>query len=68
MSLRVREGMLMDKLHLHVDQRVPPVQLPARRLPVALKKKHQEELEKLVERGIIAADRLDISNSGGHEA
>ena len=49
------EGMLMDKLHLHVDQRVPPVQLPARRPPVALKKKYQEELERLVERGIIAA-------------
>ena len=48
------EGMLMDKLHLHVDQRVPPVQLPARRPPVALKKKYQEELERLVERGIIA--------------
>ena len=45
----------MDELHLHVDQRVPPVQLPARRPPVALKKKYQEELERLVERGIIAA-------------
>ena len=48
------EGMLMDKLYLHVDQRVPSVQLPARRPPVALKKKYQEELERLVERGIKA--------------
>ena len=48
------EGMLMGKLHLQVDQCVPPVQLPARKPPVALKEKYQEELERLVERGIIA--------------
>ena len=48
------EGMLMGKLHLQVDQCVPPVQLPARKPPVALKQKYQGELERLVERGIIA--------------
>lgn len=48
------EGMLMGKLHLQVDQCVPPVQLPARKPPVALKEKYKEELERLVERGIIA--------------
>ena len=36
------EGMLMGKLHLQVDQCVPPVQLPARKPPVALKEKYQE--------------------------
>lgn len=46
----------MDKLHLNVDQRVPPaLQPPARKQPVALKKKYQEEMERLVKRGIIAA-------------
>ena len=48
------EGMLMGKLHLQVDQCVPPVQLPARKPPAALKEKYQEELESLVERGVIA--------------
>lgn len=48
------EGMLMGKLHLQVDQCVPPVQLPVRKPPVALKEKYKEELERLVERGIIA--------------
>ena len=48
------EGMLMGKLHLHVDQCVPAVQLPARKPPVALKEKYQAELERLVEKGIIA--------------
>ena len=48
------DGMLKGKLHLQVDQCVPSVQLPARKPPVALKEKYQGELEKLVERGIIA--------------
>ena len=61
------EGMLMGKLHLQVDQCVPPVQLAARKPPVALKEKYQGELERLVERGIIAIG-LDIIHSGGHEA
>ena len=47
------EGMLMGKLHLHVDQCVPAVQLPGRKPPVALKEKYQAELERLVEKGII---------------
>ncbi|PFX13659.1 hypothetical protein AWC38_SpisGene22240 [Stylophora pistillata] len=48
------EGMLMGKLHLQVDQCVPPVQLPARKPPVALKEKYPEELNRLVEIVIIA--------------
>ena len=42
----------MGKLHLQVDHCVRPVQLPARKPPVALK--YQEALKRLVERGIIA--------------
>ena len=48
------EGMLMGKLHLQVDQCVPPVQRPACKPPVALKEKYRGEVERLVERGIIA--------------
>lgn len=48
------EGMLMGKLHLQKDHCVPQVQLPARKPPFALKEKYQEELKRLVERGIIA--------------
>ena len=31
------DGMLKDKLHLHVDQNVKPVQMPVRKPPIALK-------------------------------
>ena len=44
----------MGKLHLQVDHCVRPVQLPARKPPVALKEKYQEALKRLAERGIIA--------------
>ena len=44
----------MGKLHLQGDQCVPPVRLSARKPPVALKEKYQGQLERLVERGIIA--------------
>ena len=46
--------MPIGKLHLQVDQCVPPVQLPARKPPVALKEKYQEALNRLVEIVIIA--------------
>ncbi|CAH3036893.1 unnamed protein product [Porites evermanni] len=49
------DGMLEDKLHLHVDQNVKPVQMPVRRPPIALKEKYKKELERLVQRRIIAA-------------
>ena len=49
------DGVLEDKLHLHVDQNVKPVQMPVRKPPIALKEKYKMELERLVERGIIAA-------------
>jgi len=48
------DGVLEDKLHLHVDQNVKPVQMPVRKPPIALKEKYKMELERLVKRGIIA--------------
>jgi len=49
------DGVLEDKLHLHVDQNVKPVQISARKPPISLKEKYKMELERLVKRGIIAA-------------
>ena len=49
------DGMLEDKLLLHVDQNVKPVQMPVRKPPIALKKKYKMDVERLVQRGIIAA-------------
>ena len=49
------DGMLEDKLHLHVDQNVKPVQMPVGKPPIALNEKCKMELERLVQRGIIAA-------------
>ena len=48
------EGKLEDRLHLHVDQNVTPVQMPVRKPPVALREKNKMELERLVSRGIIS--------------
>lgn len=48
------EGKLEDRLHLHVDQNVTPVQMPVRKPRVALREKYQMELERLVSRGIIS--------------
>lgn len=48
------EGKLEDRLHLHVDQNVTPVQMPVNKPRVALREKYQMELERLVSRGIIS--------------
>ena len=40
------EGMLMGNLHLQVDHCVPPVQLPARRPPVALKERFKGDVQR----------------------
>lgn len=48
------EGKLEDRLHLHVDQNVTPVQMPVRKPPVALREKYKMELERLLSRGIIS--------------
>ena len=39
------EGKLEDRLHLHLDQNVTPVQMPVRKPPVALREKYKMELE-----------------------
>ena len=46
-------GKLEGKLHLELDQSVPPVQLPARRVPIAVKDNLQAELERLSKLDII---------------
>ena len=42
------EGTLPGILHLEIDETVPPVQLPTRRVPVAVKDKLRAELDRLV--------------------
>lgn len=47
-------GKLKDtKLHLHIDDSVPPVAQPARRVPFHIQKQVSEELEQLEHQGII---------------
>lgn len=48
----VGEGKLEGKLHLVVDKSVTPVQIPTRKVPVALRDKLKAELERLIELGI----------------
>ena len=47
------EGKLAGTLHLEVDNTVKPVQLPPRKVPVAVKTKLKEELDRLDEMNII---------------
>lgn len=47
------QGTLAGDVHLEVDLAVPPVQMPIRRLPVALQDQVQAELAQLVQDGII---------------
>ncbi|XP_033731751.1 uncharacterized protein K02A2.6-like [Pecten maximus] len=42
-----------DKLHLQIDSSVPPVKLPVRKQPLALKERVKGELDRLVEKDII---------------
>lgn len=49
------DGCLPGKLKLEVDERVEPVQLPKRRVPVALYKPLKEELSGLEKRRMIKA-------------
>ena len=48
------EGKLEGQLHLELDESVQPVQLPPRRVPIAVKDKLQAELEILSNMEIIA--------------
>ena len=41
------EGLLPGTLHLEVDDQVPPVKLPVRKPPIALRFKFNSELEHL---------------------
>ena len=47
------EGKLEGDLHLEIDPTVPPVQLPTRKVPIAIKGKLREELDRLEARNII---------------
>ena len=41
------ERKLEGDLHLEIDPNVPPVQLPARKGPIAIKEKLKEEIDRL---------------------
>ena len=47
------EGCIEEKLHLQIDKTVPPVQLPTRKVPIAIKDKLKEELQRLTDLGVI---------------
>ena len=47
------EGKLEGKLHLEIDKSVPPVALPVRKVPFAVKDPLKQELERLVKTGIL---------------
>ena len=44
---------LKEKLHLQIDKAVPPVQLPTRKVPIVIKDKLKEELQRLTDLGVI---------------
>ena len=46
------DGRLEGDLHLEIDPTVPPVQLPTRKVPIAIKEKLREELDRLETRNI----------------
>ena len=47
------EGMLQEKLHLQVDKSVPPVVLPVRKVPFALRESLKQELDRLEKKGLL---------------
>lgn len=47
------EGKLKGKLHLEPDRTVPPVVLPVRKVPFAIKEPLNQELDRLVKTGIL---------------
>jgi len=46
-------GLLDDDVHLETDPSVPLVQMPLRRLPIAVRDRVQLELKKLTDQGVI---------------
>lgn len=47
-------GLLEGEIHFDVDKSVPPVQMPLRRLPLGIRDKVRDELQRLERDGIIA--------------
>ena len=47
------QGTFPGTLHLEIDESVPPVQLPTRRIPLAVKDQFKAELKRLVDLNII---------------
>ena len=58
------EGKLEGKLHLKIDKSVPPVALPVRKVPFAVKDPLNQELERLVKTGILQP--VDMSRPTGY--
>ncbi|XP_028409422.1 uncharacterized protein K02A2.6-like [Dendronephthya gigantea] len=48
------QGTLPGELHLEIDETISPVQLPTRRIPLAVKDKLKAELDRLVDTNVIA--------------
>ena len=46
-------GLLEGDVHLEVDPSVPPVQMPPRKLPVAIRDRVKDELDRLCREDII---------------
>ena len=55
------EGKLEGDLHLEIDPNVPPVQLPTRKVPIAIKEKLKEELDRLEGLNIITPVNVSTS-------
>ena len=47
------EGKLEGYLHLEVDESIPPVVLPVRKVPLAVKEPLKAELDRLVGMGVL---------------
>jgi len=56
------EGKLEGDLHLEIDPNVPPVQLPTRKVPITIKEKLKEELDRLEGLNIITP--VNVPTSG----
>ena len=55
------EGKLEGDLHLEIDPNVPPVQLPTRKVSIAIKEKLKEEIDRLECLNIITPINVPIS-------
>ena len=55
------EGKLEGDLHLEIDPNMPPVQLPTRKVPIAIKEKLKEEIDRLEGLNIITPVNVPTS-------